>query len=75
MISNCKMHAQKDPSRSWETRLVFPRQASPDRQFVVLGCMFFSNHFCNALGLSLSYGVLLPALMDYFDETRERTGE
>lgn len=32
---------------------------------------------CNAvnLGLALSFGVLFPELMKYFDETRERTGQ
>ena len=32
---------------------------------------------CNALGVgfALSFGVLLPVLMDYFGETSERTGE
>jgi len=31
---------------------------------------------CNAvnIGMALSFGVLFPALMEYFDETRERTG-
>ena len=26
------------------------------------------------LGMALSFGVLFPALMEYFEETRERTG-
>ena len=32
---------------------------------------------CNAvnLGFALSFGVLFPVLMEYFDETREKTGE
>ena len=32
---------------------------------------------CNAvnLGFALSFGVLFPELMKYFDETRERTGQ
>jgi len=31
---------------------------------------------CNSvyLGMVLSFGVLFPVLMEYFDETRERTG-
>ena len=31
---------------------------------------------CNSVnfGMTLSFGVLFPVLMDYFDETRERTG-
>ena len=35
-----------------------------------------SAAICNAvnLGMTLSFGVLFPVLMDYFDETRERTG-
>jgi len=36
-----------------------------------------SAMICNALGLgfALSFGVLLPVLMDYFGETSEKTGE
>ena len=36
-----------------------------------------SAAICNAinLGFVLSFGVLFPVLLDYFNETRERTGE
>ena len=36
-----------------------------------------SAAICNALNLGfvLSFGVLFPVLLDYFNETRERTGE
>jgi len=27
------------------------------------------------IGMALSFGVLFPALMEYFDETREKTGK
>ena len=35
-----------------------------------------SAAICNAvnLGLALSFGVMFPVLMEYFGETRERTG-
>ena len=74
MISNCKMHAQEDPSLGtlgW----FFRGKRHQDGLWSWVVC--FSAMICNALGLgfALSYGVLLPALMDYFDETRERTGE
>ena len=74
MISNCKMHAQENPSLGplgW----FFRGKRHQDGLWSWVVC--FSAMICNALGLgfALSYGVLLPALMDYFDETRERTGE
>ena len=36
----------------------------------------FSAAVCNSVnfGMTLGFGVLFPVLMDYFDETRERTG-
>ena len=36
-----------------------------------------SAAICNALNLGfvLSFGVLFPVLLDYFNETKERTGE
>ena len=75
MISNRKMHAQKDPTLGklgWFFR--GKRHQDSLRSRVVC---FSAIILCNALGLgfALSYGVLLPALMGYFDETRERTGE
>ena len=35
-----------------------------------------SSAVCNAVnfGMTLGFGVLFPVLMEYFDETRERTG-
>ena len=42
-----------------------------------MGCVFFSSAICNALNLGfvLSFGVLFPVLLGYFNETKERTGE
>lgn len=72
MISNCKMNAQNDPSLG-KLGWFFRGKRHQDSLWSWVVC--FSAMICNALGLgfALSYGVLLPALMDYFDETRERT--
>ena len=74
MISNCKMQSQKDPSLG-KLGWFFRGKRHQDSLWSWVVCFLAMN--CNALGLglALSYGVLLPALMDYFDETRERTGE
>ena len=40
------------------------------------GIVCVSAAVCNTvnLGMILSFGVMFPVLMDFFDETRERTG-
>ena len=68
------MNAQNDPSLG-KLGWFFRGKRHQDSFWSWVVC--FSAMICNALGLgfALSYGVLLPAFMDYFDETRERTGE
>ena len=52
----------------------FRSNRSQDSSWSWVVCI--SAAVCNAvnLGFALSFGVLFPVLMDYFDETRERTG-
>ena len=38
-------------------------------------CVIAATNLAFNVGLIFSFGVLLPVLMDYFKENRERTGE
>ena len=53
----------------------FRGKRSKDSSYSWIVCV--SSAVCNAvsLGFALSFGVLFPELIQYFDETRERTGE
>ena len=53
---------------------LFKGKRYKDSSFSWVVCI--SSAVCNAinLGFALSFGVLFPELMTYFDETRERTG-
>ena len=68
------MHAQEDPSLGKLGRF-FRGKRHQDSLWSWVVCI--SAMICNALGVgfALSFGVLLPVLMDYFGETSERTGE
>jgi len=52
----------------------FTGKRSKDSSWSWIVCV--SAAICNAVnfGMALSFGVLFPVLMEYFDETRERTG-
>ena len=49
------------------------RQTDSRWSFVVLLCAALTQAVI--FGTAYAYGVLLPPLMDYFDESRERTGK
>ena len=68
------MHVQEDPSLGKLGRF-FRGKRQQDSLWSWVVCI--SATICNALGLgfAVSFGVLLPVLMDYFGETSERTGE
>ena len=57
-----------------EIKGFFTGKRYKDSSFSWVVCI--SSSVCNALnlGFALSFGVLFPVFMEYFDETRERTG-
>lgn len=68
------MHAEEDPSLGKLDRF-FRGKRHQDSLWSWVVCI--SAMICNALslGFALSFGVLLPVLMNHFGETSERTGE
>ena len=55
------------------TNLRSRKEADSPYSWLVCFCAFFI--IALTLGTALNFGILFPVLMDYFDETRERTGK
>ena len=68
------MYAQEDPSLG-KLGQFFRGKRHQDSLWSWVVCI--SAMICNALGLgfALSFGVLLPVLMDYFGETSEKLAD
>ena len=52
----------------------FTRKRFKDSSWSWIVCISAAACHSVNLGMALSFGVLFPVLMDFFDETRERTG-
>ena len=59
--------------RAFCTNLRSRREADSPYSWFVCFCAFFIIAW--TLGTALNFGILFPVLMDYFYETRERTGK
>ena len=77
---NCKMPVYEEKDSDCDERLgklwcCLRSNRKQDSTWSWVVC--FSAAICNALNLGfvLSFGVLFPVLLDYFNETKERTGE
>ena len=77
---NCKMpvYEERDPDcHERLEKLWWCLRSNRKQDSMWSWVVCFSAAICNALNLGfvLSFGVLFPVLLDYFNETKERTGE
>ena len=77
---NCKMpvYEERDPDcHERLEKLWWCLRSNRKQDSMWSWVVCFSAAICNSLNLGfvLSFGVLFPVLLDYFNETKERTGE
>ena len=72
---SCK-HTEQADEYYFSNRNAILRIESSPRQLNVMVCLYLRfNLYAANLGFSISFGVMLPALMEEFDESKQKTGE